>query len=272
MKSAPVICVISLLCLPALGASLLTAQKFPETFQDLSFTQRMAVLSAGYEPWESQYDEKGRCISGCAYSGITIEDELDAMQRQTDLAEQYLRNAGYYVPETTDAGPIQPPVAAASVEFPALNTNPEPRCTPYNPSVPAQQKVPRGEPLLGRPAITSGYGKRTHPVTKNISIHKGMDFSAPRGTTVYAPASGTVAAIWSDDSCGNGLRISHSDGYETVYCHLDAVLLQQGESVQAGCAIAKTGNTGASTGPHLHYAIKFNDEYVDPSKYIGRTK
>lgn len=70
--------------------SFLTAQSFPKTFQDLSFVQRVQVIQEGYEPWESEYDSSGKCISGCAYSGITIEDEMDNLNRQTQYANQNL--------------------------------------------------------------------------------------------------------------------------------------------------------------------------------------
>ena len=80
----------------------------------------------------------------------------------------------------------------------------------------------------------------------------------------------TVAAVWTDATCGNGLRITHSDGYETVYCHLSQSLVKQGEHVDAGCSVAKTGNSGRTTGPHLHYGIKYNGQYIDPTKMVGR--
>ena len=124
---------------------------------------------------------------------------------------------------------------------------------------------------MGRPRITSPYGTRTHPVTgQTQSFHRAVDFAASVGTTVFTPASGTVARVWTDTSCGNGLRITHADGYETVYCHLSQVLVAQGEPVQAGCAVAKTGNTGRTTGPHLHYGIKHNGNYIDPTGMLGR--
>ena len=115
----------------------------------------------------------------------------------------------------------------------------------------------------------SKYGARTHPVTGNLSKHEGVDFSAVIGTDVFTPANGTVAAVWSDSTCGNGLRISHANGYETVYCHLNKVVVNKGDKVEAGCKVAETGNTGRTTGPHLHYGIKAGGDYIDPMNWIN---
>ena len=88
--------VLLMLAQDVYAASLLKSQSFPKTFQDLSFTQRINVLSEGYEPWESEYDANGHCISGCIYSGITIKDELNVLQQNTNNARrnlvQYIQN------------------------------------------------------------------------------------------------------------------------------------------------------------------------------------
>ncbi len=291
MKIAPVLYLCILSMSAASAASLLTAQKFPNTFKDLSFTNRMAILAEGYEPWETEYDENGRCISNCAYAGITIDDEIDKSRKNTAAAVQTLQDMGYTLPNVTTGTPssvVMVPTPPIDVAQPTQNFPPTipqeptlivapaptpttPQCTPHNPAIDANQTVPLGEPVLGRPKITSAYGVRTHPATgQRHSFHHGVDLAVPKGTTVFSPANGTVASVWTDKTCGNGLKIRHSDGYETVYCHLSATLAQAGDNVMAGCAVAKTGNTGRSTGPHLHYGIKYNGESVDPAKFMGR--
>lgn len=251
-------------CVCAHAASLLQPASFPKTFEDLSFTQRMNVLQQGYEPWESEYDASGHCISGCAYPGITMHDDLRRGAEQTNAAMQYIRDSGVNSAgvDLTGVGqntaPLQNIVAAA------------PRCMPHNSAIPVGQRLPLGEPLTGRPTITSGYGRRIHPTTGNNSVHKAVDFSVPVGTTVYSPAAGTVAAVWTDDNCGRAVRIAHTGGFETLYCHLSQQLVSPGDNVGAGCVIGKSGNTGRTTGPHLHYGIKYNGEYINPTEMLGR--
>lgn len=257
--------VLLMLAQDVYAASLLKSQSFPKTFQDLSFAQRINVLSEGYEPWESEYDASGRCISGCAYAGITIAQELENIDNNTKSAQNNLYKSGYSVNQN---GSVYKTSGGVSAEQKIVENIP--RCYPYQPDIAAGQVVPVGEPLTGKPQITSPYGRRVHPVSGNDSVHSGVDFAAASGTSVFSPASGTVVSVWTDSSCGKGIRISHSAGYETVYCHLSQQLVSAGDSVAAGCEIAKTGNTGRSTGPHLHYGIKYNGQYINPTSWIGR--
>ncbi len=266
----------------AMGKSLLAPAKFPKTFNDLSFTDRVEVLRAGYEPWESKYDKSGRCISGCPYAGITIDDHMDMMTRQTNAAINQLHAAGIALPDTqyhptTGAQDTAPDATDGNIQYkpyaPVISAMADAmssRCMPNQPEIAADQKYPIGEPLLGRPRITSPFGKRTHPVNHTTHPHTGVDFAAPVGTDIFSPADGTVSAVWTDSSCGRGIRISHAGGYETVYCHLNEQLVLNGEKVLAGCRIGKTGNTGQTTGPHLHYGIKQDGTYINPSRFIGR--
>lgn len=266
-------------CSVAHGASLLQPQSFSKTANDLTFIQNAALESAGYEPYaETIYDASGRCVVGCAYPGITIQEDLQQAAENTVNAYAGISAADW-------AAFVAQMAAAQSVPLPQAPTGPAtvisenvagsqpsaPVCTPRQNEIPRDQRRPLGEPLVGRPRVTSPYGTRTHPVTgQTQSFHRAVDFAASVGTTVFTPASGTVARVWTDTSCGNGLRITHADGYETVYCHLSQVLVAQGEPVQAGCAVAKTGNTGRTTGPHLHYGIKHNGNYIDPTGMLGR--
>lgn len=262
-------------CMCAQGASLLTPQSFPKNANDLSFVQDLALDVAGYGPLESEYDASGRCISGCTYPGITIEEELQRDAQNTAMAYNNLPQYGYIFDgrtvrkDTEPAAQLTAPTTSIT-QMPVASVPSVRTCSPNNPSIPADQKIPIGEPLVGGPRITSPYGARVHPVTGKRQTHWGIDFAAPMGTNVYAPASGTVAAVWTDSTCGNGLRIAHSGGYETVYCHLSQALVKNGDIIQAGCVVAKTGNTGRTTGPHLHYAMKYNGTRMDPTQMVGR--
>lgn len=275
--------------------SLLSVQNFPKTFDDLSFSNRMAVLAEGYEPWEGEYDASGRCISGCAYKNMTIEEELAYAEQKTQQAISELNQAGALLPGGVTGQPVQPDVPVADdawrptqhyiatghdyIATGQVKINQEsvpttqvimPQCSPRQPEIRSGQWVPLGEPVTGRPRISSTFGERIHPVTGNRSVHRGIDLAVPAGTNVFSPASGHVARVWTDSTCGNGLRIAHGDGFETVYCHLSDTIVKSGDVVNAGCLVAKSGNTGRSTGAHLHYAIKKNGDYINPSQFLGR--
>lgn len=230
---------IFLLCIFAVGnecpgESLLVPQNFPETFNDASFIERMDVLAQGYEPWESEFDSSGKCIKGCAYHGITIEFELEDMLEKT---EQVVAELQEYVHYST---------------------------------VQEVQGKPLGWPVVKEGNITSHFGRRIHPVTGNWHNHRGIDIAMAQGTQVFSTADGTVANVWNDAACGNGLVIKHLDGYETVFCHLDKVVVAQGANVSKGQYIALSGNTGRSKGPHLHYAIKKDGVYINPEPLMKK--
>lgn len=116
--------------------------------------------------------------------------------------------------------------------------------------------------------ISSGYGKRKHPVLGYTKMHKGVDFAAPRGTPIYAAGDGTVekAAYWS--SYGNYIRIRHNSELKTAYAHLQkfAKGVRSGKRVKQGQVIGYIGSTGRSTGPHLHYEVIKNGSQVHPHK------
>ncbi|WP_420316375.1 peptidoglycan DD-metalloendopeptidase family protein [Ekhidna sp.] len=116
--------------------------------------------------------------------------------------------------------------------------------------------------------MTSGYGMRMHPIYKVKKMHLGTDFSCPLGTEIIAPANGTVAKVEKKEGYGNLLTIDHGDKMVTRYAQLSEFKVKEGDEVKKGNVIALSGNSGASTAPHLHYEVKKNGEYVDPAGYI----
>jgi murein DD-endopeptidase MepM/ murein hydrolase activator NlpD len=117
--------------------------------------------------------------------------------------------------------------------------------------------------------ITSSFGPRMHPVLGYTRIHKGTDFATPIGTTVYASGDGVVDFVGVHGGHGNYMRVRHSPSLETAYAHLSAygAGMAVGVAVRQGQAIALSGNTGLSSGPHLHYEVIVNDEQVDPMTF-----
>lgn len=121
-------------------------------------------------------------------------------------------------------------------------------------------------PVPGHYGISSFYGQVDE--VRGPYPHTGIDIPAPEGTPVVAAAGGIVRWVGADGMCGNGVTISHGNDMATVYCHLSAVLVGPGQAVQAGQVIGLVGNTGQSTGPHLHFGVIAGGRAVDPLVFL----
>ena len=115
---------------------------------------------------------------------------------------------------------------------------------------------------------TSGFGYRQSPFTGKREFHKGLDIANRKGTAIVATADGVVSYVGLQGNFGTLMVIDHGHGITTRYAHLDKALLNKGDSVVRGKTIALMGNTGRSTGPHLHYEVRLNGVPVNPTKYI----
>lgn len=128
-------------------------------------------------------------------------------------------------------------------------------------AIPAIQPV-RNEDLS---RVASGFGYRTDPFTKAIKFHFGMDFTAPRGTPIYATGDGVITrADNKATGYGHHIRIDHGYGYESLYAHLYKYNVRQGQRVKRGDLIGFVGSTGRSEAPHLHYEIYKDNERINP--------
>lgn len=117
--------------------------------------------------------------------------------------------------------------------------------------------------------VSSGFGYRNSPVYGKWKFHKGIDFAAPSGEAVYSCKNGTVSFVFRNDAVfGNYIIISHQSGLTSVYAHLSKILVQQGETVRTGQKIGEIGQTGAVTGPHLHFEIRQNGKAADPDEFL----
>lgn len=120
----------------------------------------------------------------------------------------------------------------------------------------------------GQVRLTSGYGMRFHPVRRIRRMHTGIDWAAPRGTPIMAAGNGTIEQIGRKGGNGNYIRIRHANGYKTAYSHMRkfAPGLRQGSKVRQGQVIGQVGNTGLSTGPHLHFEVLVNNQFINPMR------
>lgn len=126
--------------------------------------------------------------------------------------------------------------------------------------------TPTVAPVRG--LVTDPFGNRKDPFTGRLASHTGLDISARRGTPIEAPAAGVVAFTGRNGGLGKMVRISHGFGFTTVYGHLDSIAVQPGQEVERGDMIGALGNTGRSTGPHLHYEVHVDGRPVNPLYYI----
>jgi len=129
--------------------------------------------------------------------------------------------------------------------------------------------IPTVTPVDGEHWVSSAFGWRRSPFTGEREFHSGVDIAGARGTPVVAAADGRVARVVKDKSLGRAVTLDHGNGFETVYGHLDRVLVKEGQRVTRGYEVGKMGSTGRrSTGPHVHYAVRQDGKYVNPKNYL----
>ncbi|HQV53775.1 MAG: M23 family metallopeptidase [Flavobacteriales bacterium] len=131
-------------------------------------------------------------------------------------------------------------------------------------SIPAVQPINNKDLTM----IASGYGMRIHPIHKIPKFHAGMDFTAKVGTPIYATGDGRVTfADYSTNGYGMHVIVDHGFDYETLYAHMSVLKVKNGQRLQRGDLLGFVGNSGLSSGPHLHYEVHKGSEAVDPANY-----
>jgi len=129
-------------------------------------------------------------------------------------------------------------------------------------SIPALLPVKKGDFY-----VASGYKMRMHPILKINKFHKGMDFTAPKGTPVYASGNGVVNLAQRSSTFGKVIFVDHGYGYRTIYAHLSKMVVRRGAQVKRGDLIGYVGNTGLSVAPHLHYEVHKNGIALNPINF-----
>jgi murein DD-endopeptidase MepM/ murein hydrolase activator NlpD len=208
--------------------------------QDRVLAQIEAVAARSIGPLESALRD----------AGVDVERVLDALRRDGD----------------GQGGPLLPPA------------EPEPAAGPRVVSIvsdlervallrAATDRMPFALPVRGA-RMTSGFGNRRDPLVRRLARHEGIDFAARVGHPIEAPAEGVVSFVGAQRGYGRMIKIRHAFGMETVYAHLSRSRVAVGDRVRRGQRIADVGNTGRSTGPHLHYEVHVDGRPVDPMKFI----
>ncbi len=133
------------------------------------------------------------------------------------------------------------------------------------------RRLPLANPAPGH-VVTSPFGVRTDPIIGTAALHSGMDFRAPVGMDAKVTAAGVVTKAGWNGGYGRMVEVDHGQGYSTRYGHLDEILVKTGDKVNAGDVIGKTGSSGRSTGPHLHYEVRHDGEAVNPLRFLRAGK
>ena len=117
--------------------------------------------------------------------------------------------------------------------------------------------------------LTSHYGMRFHPIKKKTLFHAGIDIGKNEGAKVFTIGNGRVVAVGNEKNYGNYAIVKHNFGYSSLYAHLDAVSVKENQKIKRGHPIGTVGNTGSSTGPHLHFELRKNDKLINPERFFN---
>jgi murein DD-endopeptidase MepM/ murein hydrolase activator NlpD len=129
-------------------------------------------------------------------------------------------------------------------------------------------QIPSGPPVK-HARISSSYGERKHPLTGMTTFHRGQDFAVNIGTAIYAPADGAIESVRpGNKGSGNYIRILHAYGFSSSYSHLSKFAVHRGDFVKKGDLIGYSGNSGLSSGPHLHYEVRFIGRPLNPKPFV----
>jgi hypothetical protein len=160
------------------------------------------------------------------------EDQLDALLRKTDLASQSIKDAIENIKSTSDKW----------IHYPSI------------------------KPTKGY--ISSGFGRRLHPVIKKMQFHSGIDLRTSEGLPILAPANGIVIQSTNRGGFGNTITIDHGYGIQTFFAHCAESFVSEGQAVERGDVIARVGHTGMTTGAHLHYEVHVHGVPKNPQNFI----
>ncbi|WP_274629560.1 M23 family metallopeptidase [Arvimicrobium flavum] len=244
-----------------------------------SVTEALSFWGARQEPShrDSAADRADKLFVGLNQSLRSIESEQ--MERVSRLAENAyeradtiagaLEAAGLSVDRDEDrpalGGPLVPldPTTAFDAKVRELDE----ALTTLETVKAAALRLPIANPAPGR-SVTSTFGPRRDPLLGTMALHSGMDFRSSVGSSVHATGAGKVIHAGWNGGYGKMVEIDHGDGLVTRYAHMSAVTVRVGQNVNAGDEVGASGNSGRSTGPHLHYEVRRNGEALNPLPFI----
>ncbi len=190
---------------------------------------------------------------------------VEELAKRLEIINSLMKNVGIKVNSRNGEGgsavPLSQILSSDEVEVDLSNLIPQ-----VDQMIKKFKTVPIGYPTYGR--ITSSFGPRINPVTGKPEFHLGVDIANYRGTPIRSTGDGRVIKAGYCGLLGKCVEIDHGNGIRTFYGHLSKLLVHRGEKVKRGEIIGFMGNTGRSTGPHLHYAVKFKGRFVNPKIFM----
>lgn len=193
---------------------------------------------------------------------------LPAIRRPAPLESLLLRDVSSDSPTSDMGGPFMPAGDQKTASFDFLFGRAETALEQAKQARNVMNALPIGRPMSERYEQTSSFGTRLDPFTRSLALHSGIDFRAPTGTPVRAVAAGKVIEAGPNGGYGRMVEIDHGFGITTRYAHLSSIAVAEGEVIAKGAVLGQVGSTGRSTGPHLHYEVRIDDDATDPTRYI----
>ncbi len=213
--------------------------------QERVFSQLEDAVSVAFDPLDKLLKSSGK--------------DVDQLLRQ--VKSQYSGQGGPFVPASL---PLSGEEDAVATRYSSLMAD----LDQIHLMQLAASQIPFATPVKTSVRFTSGFGRRVDPINGRGRMHSGQDLAGARGTPILSTADGTVIFAGRQSGYGNVIKIRHAFGYETVYAHLNSIKVKKGETVSRGDVIGGMGNTGRSTGTHLHYEIRIGGEPTNPMPYM----
>lgn len=226
--------------------------------QALQLSLQVANLELAKERQESQYKEERQELMSAA---------VNDLNERSEIMEAIIGGIGIKVDSVSLASKNNENSGGPYIAYPEENH--DQLLLKADKYVDILTKLPIGRPTAG--SISSHYGKRTDPINGRTALHAGTDFRGKPGAQIYATGDGVVAKAYLNRTYGNYVVINHGNGYSTSFAHMKKFLVQKGDRVKRGQLIGLIGNTGRSTGPHLHYEIRLNKRPISPKKFLAIT-
>jgi murein DD-endopeptidase MepM/ murein hydrolase activator NlpD len=222
----------------------------------LKLDQKVALLEENNNKLATAYQQKENLISSA----------VDELNERSELIEKIIDSIGIKLPNNHNndskhsGGPFiqRPETATDELLF---------KADKYLKTI---LYLPLGKPIKG--PITSSYGKRIDPLNHKPGFHTGVDIRGNKGEPIYATADGVVQKAFRNGGYGNYVVIDHGNGYTSSFAHMQKYLVHRGERIERGQVIGFVGNTGRSTGTHLHYEIAFNNKTINPYTFMKVAK
>jgi murein DD-endopeptidase MepM/ murein hydrolase activator NlpD len=255
--------------------------------EDLNDRQKLLEMSTEMLPEDIRANET---VSDSSTEAAETADKVSALfpearelaqieARQLALAERLTRFADRRSAQAADAlrklG-LDPNAMVRGADRSAMDGELDPRVERLGLSLARMAALERtldGIPQVlpaSRASISSGFGYRRDPFNGHAAMHSGLDFKGPIGAPIYAAADGRVSFVGRKSGYGNVVEISHGNGLMTRYAHMSRFNARVGQAVEAGHIIGAIGNTGRSTGPHLHFEVRVNDRAVNPRPFLEK--